>query len=621
MSRKYGKMKDLNAMNGDIPLSPVQPLNPDYEQRRALSLAALYRNGHPEDYSQISAALSPPPDITSIAPPGSCRGKTVGIIGGGLAGMAAAFELRKAGFDITVFEANPHRIGGRVFTYYFDRDRSLYGELGAMRIPVIHETVWHYIDLFGLDTRPFIQSNPNTFIYLNGIRVRNDPNGANVKMHIYPTYGLNRWEYNYSWQQLGFMGIEAPVLEAPPEARREILEVLPQYSPYTLLWDSLDIRRAMESRGLSPGAISMLSNLFPIGGRFLYNNYIDFVQEYYPANFIYMYEITGGLAKLPEAFFSSFTAGDPGRFYKNIPRGLLGNVRWKSGTTVTGIYQEAGGKVMLAYTPTTLSKDASALPGTARGESRTAACSSFDYVICAIPFSVLRVLDIRPLFSELKMQAVREVTYSPAQKTATLFSRRFWEEQGIFGGGSYTDLPINTIWYPSSGFSDSASGPDCTGRTCRDAGCMGQTVGNDGGSTGRRHTAMEGVLLSSYSFNMDAVRQGNLPEPARFSKIRQDIEKVHGLPDGSLNSTVIDSVTQFWDRDPFCRGTFCYFTPQQKKLFSWSMTQPEYGGRIFFAGEHVSAVHRWQQGALKSGMDAANGLAAAAVYSLGLLQK
>jgi len=39
------------------------------------------------------------------------------------------------------------------------------------------------------------------------------------------------------------------------------------------------------------------------------------------------------------------------------------------------------------------------------------------------------------------------------------------------------------------------------------------------------------------------------------------------------------------------------------------MALPEYNERIFFAGEHISAVHRWMQGALQSGMQAANDLA------------
>lgn len=559
-----------------------QPLNPDAGQRRSMELNALLRNGHPEDFQNISSILAPPVDISNIIPAGSCRGRKVGIVGGGLAGMAAAFELRKAGFDITIFEANPKRLGGRIYTYYFDPEKRLYGELGAMRLPVGHETVWRYIDLFALNTRPFIQTNPAAFIYLQNIRVRNDPDGENVKRYIYPTYAMNPWETAQSWQQLGFYGMEAPILQSPPYVRREILEVLPAYSPQTIYWDRLDTRNAMERQGLSQGAINLLSNLFPIGGRFLYNNYLDFVQEYFPANFTYMYEINGGMVKLPEAFHHSFTSRNPGKYYPQVPENLLGKVLWKNGCAVSGIYLDQGtANVTLAYRET----------GTNRH-----AFSQFDYVICAIPFSVLRVLDIQPDFSSLKMQAIREVTYSPAQKTVFRCTRRFWEEQGIYGGGSYTDLPANTIWYPSA---------DIEGNSYAAAGEYAQD-GKSSHQTGGSHS--EGVLLS-YNFNLDAVRIGNMPGTERFRKLKRDIEEVHGLNPEWLDSVMTQYETQFWDTDPFYRGAFSYFTPQQKKLFSWTMIQPEYANRVFFAGEHTSALHRWMQGALKSGMESANAVA------------
>lgn len=575
-------MSFLN-MQGNIVQPMQQPLNPNLAQRQALELNALSRSGHPEDFPYISSILAPPGDINSIVAAGSCRGKKAGIIGGGLAGMAAAFELRKAGFDTTIFEANPKRIGGRIYTYYFDQGGKLYGEFGAMRLPVGHETVWHYIDLFALNTRPFIHTNPAAFIYLQNISVRNDPAGENVRRYIYPSYAMNPWETAHSWQQLGFYGIEAPVLQSPPGVRREILEVLPAYSPQTLFWDGLDTRRTMERQGLSQGAISMLSNLFPIGGRFLYNNYLDFVQEYFPANFTYMYEITGGMVKLPEAFHHSFVSRSPGKYYPGIPENMLGSVIWKNGCAVSGIYLDPDtARVTLAYSE--------------MDNGRHGLCQ-FDYVICTIPFSVLRVLDIQPLFSSAKMQAIREVTYSPAQKTLFRCSRRFWEEQGIFGGGSYTDLPSTTTWYPSA---------DIEGNSYASA----PAYKADGESSRLvRSSRSEGVLLASYNFNLDAVRIGNLPDAERFKKLKRDVEGIHGLNPGWLDPVVTKYETQFWDRDLFYRGAFCYFTPQQKKLFSWTMLQPEYGNKVFFAGEHTSALHRWMQGAVKSGMEAANAVA------------
>lgn len=258
-----------------------------------------------------------------------------------MAGLAAAYELRKLGFDITVLEALQDRVGGRVYTYYFDRQRKLYNEFGPMRIPVTHETVWHYIKTFDLPARPFIQYNPNGFVYLKNARVRNDPDGAGVARYIYPKYPLTDW-----------------------------------------------------------------------------------VEENYPAALTYLYEIPGGMARLPLAFHASFANSCP---YPGMRGEDLGKVRYRAGCLVNGIFLESSGvKVGIRY-------------------QNHKTCDNiveyFDYVICAIPFSTLRNIVIDPLFSGIKMRAIREVNYTPAQKSLLLLRERFWERDWIAGGGSYTDLP------------------------------------------------------------------------------------------------------------------------------------------------------------------------------------
>ena len=64
-----------------------------------------------------------------------------------------------------------------------------------------------------------------------------------------------------------------------------------------------------------------------------------------------------------------------------------------------------------------------------------------------------------------------------------------------------------------------------------------------------------------------------------------------------------------WNDEEWSLGAFGYYSPSQKSVFSWIMAQPEYDNRIFFSGEHVSGKHGWIQGALKTGMEAANSIA------------
>lgn len=566
----------INSMSTQF---PYQPNNPTDEERHNLARFALAKRNRLDDINFIKMLTAPPTDITTIANPGEFKGYKVGVIGGGLAGLATAFELRKLGFDITIFEALDNRIGGRVYTHYFNQDKTLYGEFGAMRFPVTHETTWHYINLFGLNTRTFVQLSNNNLFYLRGSRANTDVDGISAKRYIYPKYNLTLREKQMTWQELIAYAYNSPLLKANPIQRSEILQVKQHYSPITLYWDRQRIREILEGERLSEGAINLLSSIQPLSGNFLYNGFIDYIIEEYPVDLSFLYEIIGGAAMLPLAFYKSLTDMTSFNEYKGIPKEYLGNITWKGGNWVTGISKcNENKKVIIKYE---------------NKMSSSPLNESFDYVVCAIPFSTLRNVEIEPLFSPIKMQAIKEVYYGNFQKSLLLCNQRFWEDgdttKRILGGISYTDLPITMIVYPSD---------------------HAQYGSND-------TLAHAPGVLTQYNFNLDSTRIGNLPDDLRNQEIKREIEKVHGLPKGYLDKFVIDLKTVTWNNEKWFRGGLCFFTPEQKRLYSYAMALPEYDNRIFFAGEHISANHRWVQGALQSGMEAANQLAKASKYHVG----
>src|SRR5690349_15438859 len=77
--------------------------------------------------------------------------KKVVILGAGMAGLSAAYELTKLGHSVSVIEAT-NRPGGRVWTKRF-KSTGQYHELGAMRIPASHDYTRHYIHVVGLQKR------------------------------------------------------------------------------------------------------------------------------------------------------------------------------------------------------------------------------------------------------------------------------------------------------------------------------------------------------------------------------------------------------------------------------------------------------------------------------------
>jgi monoamine oxidase len=119
----------------------------------------------PFDYEALAKAGLPPTEKPVV----------VAIVGGGVSGLAAGMELLRAGHIPVIFESS-ERIGGRLFTVREFEDPHVYAEMGSMRVPPVHRTLMHYLDLFGIKTRKF--PNPNnvkTCYYVNGVKAFGTP--------------------------------------------------------------------------------------------------------------------------------------------------------------------------------------------------------------------------------------------------------------------------------------------------------------------------------------------------------------------------------------------------------------------------------------------------------------
>jgi monoamine oxidase len=96
------------------------------------------------------------------------------VIGAGLAGLSAAYELTQAGHKVTVLEART-RPGGRVLTLRDSFAEGLYAEAGATRIPNHHHYTLRYIERFGLELDPFEPSNLSSVYHVRGKRIEVKP--------------------------------------------------------------------------------------------------------------------------------------------------------------------------------------------------------------------------------------------------------------------------------------------------------------------------------------------------------------------------------------------------------------------------------------------------------------
>lgn len=534
-------------------------LNPTNEQRHELLKEALNNAGRTEDYENIIELLGPGPDISELASENSLKNHKIGIIGAGLAGLSAAYELRKLGASITVYDAEDKRIGGRVYTHYFNKSTEYFSELGATRIPISHDTSWHYINLFNLNTSPMTSPNSNSLLYTNNIRMRRSLNGREIEEFLYPLYDLTEKEKNTPWSELISYADNTMLNSLTPVQRSEILKILPQYSPQYAELTKMSTRDVYDSLGLSQGFVNLLCAVNPIAAVLLNLSYNETMTGIYSFDFLSIYRVTGGMIKLPLAFISSLINNNP----PELPNQALGKVNIKLGHTVDGIFLSSNNYIDLQYTDP-------------KGDKSS---ESFDLVICTIPFSVLREFNINPYFNDTKMQAIRELNYLDAQKTGMFFNERFWEENepygNINGGISYTDLIIQSIIYPLDNYSYTEPG----------------------------------TLIASYNIGADATRLCNQNNYRRFEKIKQNLEQVHGLPKGYLDSLIKDYKTVHWNSEQWSRSAFSAGYPGQKTNLAYSMIQPEYNNRLYFAGEHISTKPRWIQGSLQTGKWVANQIA------------
>jgi monoamine oxidase len=194
------------------------------------------------------------------------------------------------------------------------------------------------------------------------------------------------------------------------------------------------------------------------------------------------------------------------------------------------------------------------------GASETIAA---DYLVCTIPFSVLKEIAIAPQFSPEKRRAIDELPYTSATRVYVQSRSEYWTGQGL-GVSAYTDLPVMAI--------------------------VNSTL-NQQGSRG---------ILESYTAGEKARQMAARGERERVEFTASEMEKVYP----GIRKNFEGGASVAWDEDGWARGAYAWFKPGQMSELLPHIARAE--GRIHFAGEHTSSWPGWMQGAFQSGHRAAN---------------
>src|SRR5438067_5799169 len=121
------------------------------------------------EFVAFFAAASLPARVRARATKGN-----VLVLGAGLAGLAAAYELSVAGHDVTLLEARA-RPGGRVEPLREPFSDGLYAEAGALFVPRSHELTRRYARQFGIALEPAFPLLETRLYYFGGERSSSNP--------------------------------------------------------------------------------------------------------------------------------------------------------------------------------------------------------------------------------------------------------------------------------------------------------------------------------------------------------------------------------------------------------------------------------------------------------------
>ena len=322
-------------------------------------------------------------------------GKRIVVLGAGLAGLCAAYELKRDGHDVTILEARSFA-GGRVQTIREPFADGLYAEAGAIFVPDLHKLTMKYVRLFELNLIPPPPTPPSAVYYIRGNRIV-----GNTEQTVWP-FDLRDDEQSLKPADLlkKYAGrfineLEGNYSNQPPDSLQHL--------------DSLTFLDFLRQQGASPDAISLL--------RLEYiDDWGDGIDSYSALGGLYdlthghvgkFYRIQGGTDLLPQAFAERV---DP----------ILYNAE------VVRIEQnDHGVKVHFV-------QDDSQQTITA------------DRAICTIPFSVLKDIDT-PGFSAERKGLLQELSYTSVTRLYLQVDKRFWKEDGL-PSTAYTDLPIMTVF-------------------------------------------------------------------------------------------------------------------------------------------------------------------------------
>jgi monoamine oxidase len=466
-------------------------------------------------------------------PPG--EGRSVVLLGGGLASLMACLELEHAGFACTILEAS-HRVGGRNLTLRagdlvdemgypgrcdFDDDPHLYFNAGPARIPAHHRLVLHYCRRLGVELEPFVNVDYNAWVHdsraFGGQRVRQrqilaDARGFLTEL-IAKSGNRGAFDEHFSADDLErFMAF---------------------LSSYGDLDSGLLYRGSPRAGYLQSGSAAPTAGMLEPGQLRARLDFREILKSDFWAYKMHwgegedqaapLMQARGGMDRIVDAFRREIRS--PVHLHAQVQRLRV------SGSGVEVVYQQGGAVQRLRA----------------------------DFCLNNIPSHLLLGLDHN--FPARYTEGLGSIGRGRLFKLGVQMNARFWEDEGIYGGISWTDQPIEQVWYPSHGAHRS-----------------------------------RGIMLAAYTFDpAHASGFARMAPEARYSAALGQLEKLH--PEVRRHAGAFVSVP--WQRMNHHLGCGAIWSDEARERHFRYLQQPLHG-RHLMLGDQMSYHPAWQEGALSS---------------------
>lgn len=503
---------------------------------RAGGAAAVYETMTALGWLRVPAAFAGPPKL----PAGHGSGKRVVILGAGIAGLTAGYELGKAGYEVILLEAK-NRAGGRSYTVRrgdvigettgtkqvckFDEGRHFYLNAGPGRLPYHHTAILHYCMLLDVPLEVYTMMTRANYFQRDGSwndrsmpnrRIANDTRGwiSELLAKAVLSGSLN--------SQLS--GVD----------KDGLLSLLATFGDVDPCDDYNYLGSSRSGYAVQPG-VEECGTLLPpleladlVSSKFWQDRFYQAEEyEWQPT----LFQPVDGMDQIWKGFLKTPVAN---------------TIKYQREVYAVHNVQEGGAaKVKIAHRPSGSSGE---------GETLTA-----DWCISTIPLPILASVDTN--FGIDYTNAINAVTFADTCKVGWQTNGRFWETQDeMYGGISYIRDNITQMWYPSWAY-----------------------------------FTKKGILTGAYNYDDDARTMASLGLKQRLELAMKGGKKLH--PDFEKHVPIDLGLSIAWKQVPYQLGGWAD---------DWQCDDAHYerllkpDGRFWVAGDQVSYLSGWQEGAVRS---------------------